>query len=66
MSIAVLLNLNFFCLFSDSNLEVIVQSIPEVRDTLAQAGKCLVCEGPFINSWLECVQFVQARKVREQ
>lgn len=66
MSIAILLNLNFFCLFSDSNLEVIVQSMPEVRDTLAQAGKCLVCEGPFINSWLECVQFVQARKVREQ
>ena len=50
-------------MISDSHLEVMVQSLPEVREAMAQAGKCLVCDGPFINSWLECVKFIQAKKV---
>lgn len=48
---------------SDSQLEAIVDATPELKHSLYQVGKCAVCKGPFINSWLDCVHFVEAKKV---
>lgn len=49
--------------YSDSQLEAIVDATPELKHSLYQFGKCAVCKGPFINCWLDCVHFVQAKKV---
>ena len=36
---------------------------PQVREMLAQSSKCAVCGESFLNTWLECVQFVDAHRV---
>ena len=30
---------------------------------LSQSSKCAVCDQAFLNTWLECVKFVDAQKV---
>ena len=48
---------------SDSELAMIVSSSGELQQCLQHSGQCAVCGGPFINSWLDCVQFVSIKKV---
>ncbi|KAH9502239.1 Leucine-rich repeat-containing protein 69 [Bulinus truncatus] len=35
---------------------------PEIRTMLSQSSKCAVCGDAFLNTWLECVRFVHAKK----
>lgn len=46
-----------------SPLRVEVKQYPELQGILKMALTCFVCGGPFLNTWLECVQFVEARKL---
>ncbi|CAL1532741.1 unnamed protein product [Lymnaea stagnalis] len=39
-----------------------IRSYPDVRNMLAQSSKCAVCSNAFLNTWLECVKFVDAKK----
>jgi len=39
-----------------------IRHYPEVRQMLAQSSKCAVCGDAFLNTWLECVQFVDAKE----
>ena len=39
------------------------QSVGEWLEEFAQSsGVCALCQGPFIDSWLECVKFVNLKK----
>jgi hypothetical protein len=38
-----------------------IRHYPELRDMLAQCSKCAVCGEAFLNTWLECVHFVDGR-----
>lgn len=40
-----------------------VQTVPIVNELLSKGGICSVCNGPFFNSWLDCVEYVQSKKV---
>jgi len=40
-----------------------IQFFPGLAETLAGADDCAVCGGPYLNTWLECVQFLDSRKV---
>ena len=42
-----------------------IRHYPSVRDMLAQSSKCAMCSELFLNTWLECVRFVDARKVED-
>ncbi|XP_062518030.1 leucine-rich repeat-containing protein 69-like [Corticium candelabrum] len=46
-----------------SRSRVLLKFHPELRKSLAAARKCAVCRESFLNTWLECVQFVSSRKV---
>ena len=48
---------------SDSGLERLIKSNPSTSDMLNRVGKCALCDGPFVHSWLDCVEFVNSRKV---
>ncbi|CAK8681307.1 uncharacterized protein LOC143460611 [Clavelina lepadiformis] len=39
-----------------------IRYFPGVRDMLSQASRCAVCSEAFLNTWLECVKFVKAKK----
>ena len=41
-----------------------IRHYPEVREMLSQSSKCAVCDQAFLNTWLECVKFVDSNKVR--
>lgn len=41
-----------------------IRHYPQIKDMLAQASKCAVCGESFLNTWLECVRFVEAQRVR--
>jgi hypothetical protein len=47
----------------DHQLRQAVQSVAELKHLLSQVGLCAICNGPFINSWLDCVEFVPANKI---
>jgi Leucine-rich repeat (LRR) protein len=36
---------------------------PEIRKSLSAAQKCPICGESFLNTWLECVQFINSKKV---
>ena len=38
---------------------------PALREMLARCGFCPVCGQAFLETWLECVRFIEPRKVRE-
>ena len=40
-----------------------LQHSPEAQSILKMALNCFVCGGPFLNTWLECVQFVDTRNI---
>ena len=40
-----------------------VAAQPLLRSLVEQGGSCASCQGPFVNSWLECVRFVRVREV---
>ena len=44
-----------------SYLRKAVRHYPELRDMLAQCSKCAVCGEAFLNTWLECVHFLDAK-----
>ncbi|XP_071785484.1 leucine-rich repeat-containing protein 69-like isoform X1 [Asterias amurensis] len=39
-----------------------IRHYPNIRDMLAQASKCALCGSSFLNTWLECVRFVDGHK----
>ena len=41
-----------------------IRHYPKVQEMLQYASECAVCGQSFLNTWLECVHFVDARKVR--
>ena len=49
--------------FRWSYLRRSIRHYPQIRDMLAQASKCAVCGESFLNTWLECVRFVDAKGV---
>merc|ERR1719402_615483 len=40
-----------------------IQFFPGLAEMLSSADDCVVCGGPYLNTWLECVQFLDSRKV---
>ena len=52
------------CIFRWSYLRKAIRHYPQIKDMLAQASKCAVCGESFLNTWLECVRFVDAQRVR--
>ncbi|CAG2203780.1 Leucine-rich repeat-containing protein 69 [Mytilus edulis] len=44
-----------------SYLRKAIRHYPQIKDMLAQASKCAVCGESFLNTWLECVRFVDAQ-----
>ncbi|XP_005101046.1 leucine-rich repeat-containing protein 69 isoform X2 [Aplysia californica] len=39
-----------------------IRHYPDIRTMLAQSSKCAVCGDSFLNTWLECVKFVDAKE----
>ncbi|KAK7497646.1 hypothetical protein BaRGS_00011041 [Batillaria attramentaria] len=46
-----------------SYLRRAIRHYPQMRDMLAQCSKCAVCGEAFLNTWLECVHFLDARSM---
>lgn len=53
---------NYTCRWS--YLRKAIRHYPQIKEMLAQSSKCAVCGESFLNTWLECVRFVDAREVR--
>eukprot|EP00118_Oscarella_pearsei_P004506 m.19441 g.19441 ORF g.19441 m.19441 type:complete len:345 (+) comp27839_c0_seq1:73-1107(+) len=49
----------------DRSLQIsgFLQMHTDLKQSLAMARKCAVCGGSFLNTWLECAQFVNAKKL---
>jgi hypothetical protein len=47
-----------------SYLRRAIRHYPNIREMLSQSSKCAVCGESFLNTWLECVRFMDAHKVR--
>ncbi|XP_033126078.1 leucine-rich repeat-containing protein 69-like isoform X2 [Anneissia japonica] len=45
-----------------SYLRIAIRHYPSVKEMLGQASKCAFCNRSFLNTWLECVTFVDAKK----
>lgn len=45
-----------------SYLRKAIRHYPQIKEMLAQSSKCAVCGESFLNTWLECVRFVDARE----
>ncbi|KAI8481676.1 PREDICTED: leucine-rich repeat-containing protein 69-like [Branchiostoma belcheri] len=39
-----------------------IRHYPAIREMLAQASRCAMCDEAFLNTWLECVHFIDVRK----
>ena len=52
-----------FC-FRRSYVKLSVRHYPKIQEMLQYSSECAVCGESFLNTWLECVHFVDARKVR--
>jgi len=39
---------------------------PDLQDMLSHWGQCALCSQPFLTTWLECVQFINTKKVQYQ
>jgi len=48
---------------SSSLLRIEVKYNQKAQDILSSAKECCICGKPFLDTWLECVRFVDARKV---
>lgn len=51
---------NYTCRWS--YLRKAIRHYPQIKEMLAQSSKCAVCGESFLNTWLECVRFVDARE----
>ena len=51
-------------LYSDRLLSILVSYYPSVEQCLSEAGTCSVCGEPYVNSWLDCVQFKKPKQVK--
>lgn len=40
-----------------------IRHFPKVQEMLQYASECAVCGQSFLNTWLECVHFVDANRV---
>ena len=40
-----------------------IRHFPKVQEMLQYASECAVCGHSFLNTWLECVHFVDAHRV---
>ena len=49
--------------YRDAVLMATVEKIPEIKQLLSYIGQCALCGGPFVNSWLDCVEFVHTKNV---
>ena len=49
--------------YSDGLLSVLVSYYPSVGECFSEAGTCCVCGEPYVNSWLDCVQFKKPKQV---
>ena len=54
----------FLRTYRNANLASTLAQYPDIQHLLLNSGKCVVCEQPVVNSWLECVQFLPTKKVR--
>lgn len=48
---------------STSDMRVQIKFYPELEEMLKSTLSCAVCGEPFLNTWLECVQFVDGKKM---
>jgi len=48
---------------SDSVLKKQIKYFPELGDQLNLGSVCIVCGRPFLDTWLECVQFIHSQKM---
>lgn len=54
-----------FVLCRRSYIKRAIRHFPKVQEMLQYASDCAVCGQSFLNTWLECVHFVDAHKVRK-
>jgi len=40
-----------------------IRHFPKIQEMLQYSSECAVCGESFLNTWLECVHFVDAKKV---
>ena len=52
------------CVGRYSNTRRALQLYPELRDLLSKCSNCAVCDEAFLNTWLECVRFVDGQVIR--
>ena len=50
--------------FRRSHVKMSIKCYPKIQEMLQYSSDCAVCGDSFLNTWLECVQFVDARKVK--
>eukprot|EP00112_Aurelia_sp_Birch-Aquarium-sp1_P015790 Seg3528.1 transcript_id=Seg3528.1/GoldUCD/mRNA.D3Y31 product="Leucine-rich repeat-containing protein 69" protein_id=Seg3528.1/GoldUCD/D3Y31 len=48
---------------TSSYMRIEVKYNKTAQEILAGASECVVCGEPFLNTWLECVRFVDAKKI---
>lgn len=53
-----------YLLYRRSFVKRAIRHYPKIQEILQYASECAVCGQSFLNTWLECVHFVDARKVR--
>lgn len=46
-----------------SQLRQFIKLFPDSRNILSQCSKCAYCQNYFLNTWLECVKFIDVKKV---
>ena len=57
---------NLFHLFqSRSYVRRFIRHFPKIQEMLQYGSECAVCGESFLNTWLECVHFVDAKKVHQ-
>lgn len=49
--------------YRKSFIRVQLREHPRIKEMLSYAMGCPVCGGSFLNMWLECVRFVDSKKV---
>ena len=64
-TMASILHIICFVLCRRSFIKRAIRHFPKVQEMLQYASDCAVCGQSFLNTWLECVHFVDAHKVRK-
>lgn len=53
-----------YTIFRDSIMRFELRYNDEARELLLEAKECPICTNSFLNSWLECAEFVNVHKVK--